>query len=381
MQRRTPRSLWIVTLAGLAASLVLPAPPALAHETDQYTLPLDKPFADVACLLDASHTQVLERAVDKANAEIAAALREKRSPSIEKRLERLWSQDYLVQAVYAQFSDAANDIRTVESALSGAWAREAFPDAYAKHRTINWVYTYSHFWLDPRRLITLWRSATIKSHGVYFGTDKLAHFHHMGRFYYTAWRDNLAAGMTEEEAVANMIARYSDGGPLGENGLLGFVATGVYSNADLVANYTGYKFYRNITEPVTLKGEEHPPLCVRVGNFWRLNTHVRPESGWFGAYISDHWNEAFNPNVYDPTIRGSVRKIVRRRADNIYSFWTQRDNRPSDPAYYDDLAMELTTYYGEQYGHSDGGKQLLTLGNTVIPAVQSRASAGSMGRR
>jgi len=191
----------------------------------------------------------------------------------------------------------------------------------------------------------------------------------MGRFYYSAWRENLAAGMSEEEAVANVVRRYSSGGPLGENGLLGFVATGVYSNADLVANYTGFKFYRNLTEPVTLKGKVCPPLCVRVGNYWRINDHVRPESGWFGAFISDHWNEALNPNRYDVTLRADVKRGIEKRADTILAFWTQRDGRPAEAAYYDTLAKQLSTYYGEAYGYSTGGDTLFTIGNTVIPAI------------
>lgn len=348
------------------------APAARAHETDQYTLPLDKPFADVADVLDAAHYQIVARAVERANREIERALREPESVSMRKRLARLQSQEYLVESVYSQISDAMSDISGLESALRGKRARETYPDQYTEFNTLDWIYTYAHAWLDPRRLITVWRSSTIKAYGVYFGTDKLSHFHHMGHFYYTAWRENLDKGMTEKEAVENVIARYSGGGPLGETGFLGFAATGVYSNADLCANYMGFKFFRNLTEPVTLKGKEAAPMVVRVGQFWRLNTYVRPESGWFGAFVSDHWNEAFNPNLFDVTIRADVKSLIEKRAENIMKFWTQRDSRPDDPEYYDALAEKLRTYYGENYGHSSPDTPLMTLGNTVIPALRAR---------
>ncbi|CAG0986850.1 hypothetical protein PHYC_02071 [Phycisphaerales bacterium] len=360
----------MVGVAGLGFS-------ARAHETDQYTLPLDKPFADVGDLLDASHYRIVARAVERANREIERALREPESASMRKRLATLRSQEYLVEAVYSQMNDAMSDISGVESALRGKWAKEAYPGQYTEYSTLDWIYTYSHAWLDPRRLITVWRSSTIKAYGVYFGSDKMSHFHHMGHFYYTAWRENLGKGMSESDAVANVIVRYSGGGPLGETGLLGFAATGVYSNADLCSNYMGFKFFRNITEPMVLKGEERPPMVVRTGPFWRLNVHVRPESGWFGAFVSDHWNEAMNPNLYDVTIRADVKSLIERRSESIMKFWTQRDGRPADAAYYEKLAGELSTYFGENYGHSSPDTPLMTLGNTVIPAMLARRSSGA----
>jgi hypothetical protein len=330
-------------------------------------MPCDKPFVDFGDVLDAAHLRMIEQAVAQANREIERALRQKQTPAIRKRIAALQSQEYLVEIAYRQVHDASTDVLDAQAAFGGSWARKNYPDAYTCHTPTNWIYASTHAWLDPRKLVTAWRSGTIRAYGVYFGTDKLSHFHHMGRFYYSTWRENLAKGMSDEEAVRNVIMRYSAGGPLGENGLLGFIATGVYSNADLVANYMGFKFYRNLTEPVMLKGREHPPLCVREGEFWRVNTHVRPESGWFGAFVSDHWNEALNPNVFDVTIRADAGKAIEERAEQIIKFYTQRDGRPDDPAYYKQLAQELSTYYGEQYGHSNSEGGYFTIGDTAYP--------------
>lgn len=363
---------WIL----VAAVVIGTAVPVAAHETDQYSLPLDKPFADMGDLMDAAHLRMVHRAVERTNRQIASALREKQTPAIRKRLEALQSQDHLVQQAYGALNDAFHDPLDVESAIHPNWGLSHFPGQHVRFSPERWIYSDAQAWFDPRRLITVWRSGTIKAYGVYFGSDKLSHFHHMGRFYYSAWRENIAAGMSEEEAVANVVNRYSSGGPLGENGLLGFVATGVYSNADLVANYTGFKFYRNLTETVTLKGKACPPLCVRSGEFWRINDHVRPESGWFGAFVSDHWNEALNPNRYDVTLRAEMKRQIEKRAASVFEFWTKRDGRPADAAYFDALAGELSTYYGEAYGHSTGGEPLFTIGNTVMPALARPASGG-----
>ena len=45
-------------------------------------------------------------------------------------------------------------------------------------------------------------------------------------------------------------------------------------------------------------------------------------------------------------------RALQSRAKSIVQFYTQKDGRPEDPAYFDNLARELSTYYGEPYGHS-----------------------------
>lgn len=365
--------------AVVAAAAVLALFPAIeaskAHETDQYTLPLDRRFADLGNYLDAVHTRAIEDSVQSINAQIRTALRDRNESRRAERLAALHEPRRLVKAVYGKFNDAFTEILDIEDAVRGDWARTSFPDQVTANLTVDWIYTYTHLPIDPRRLILVWQSSTIKAHGVYFGTDKLSHFHHMGMFYYDTYRAFLREGKTNKDALAATIAQYSDAGIIGENALLGFIPTGVYSNADLVANLCGFKFYQNITEPVTLKGRVCPPLVVRVGPYWRLNRHVRPESGWFGEFISDHWNEALNPNRFaDPYIARSVASEMRKRSANIVTFYTTIDNRPDDAVYYDFLAEKLKTYYGEPYGHRGGHDELLTIGNTCIPELERRTA-------
>ena len=42
----------------------------------------------------------------------------------------------------------------------------------------------------------------------------------------------------------------------------------------------------------------------------------------------------------------------------------------------ENLARELSTYYGEPYGHSGHVDELLTIGNTCIPAIQANQNKG-----
>src|SRR5690606_20440298 len=123
-----------------------------------------------------------------------------------------------------------------------------------------------------------------------------------------------------EEALDRMLSIYVRGA-ISESGIIGLFATGVRSNADLASNYLGFKFYRNLTEPVMLKGRQVEPMLVLRNGFWRLNLHVRPESDFFEAFISDHLNEALNPNVYEFGIRGAIRHRLEKQADDILTYY------------------------------------------------------------
>jgi len=368
-------------LAALAAAAL----PALApgHETDQYTLPLDRPFADIADLLDATHCRAIERATRNLNEQVAGALRDPDPGSRAAVLARVRDPMNVANAVSDAFNDAFFEILDIERALRSSWAGAMYPGQETAYQTVNWIYTYTHLPIDPRRLVLLFPSSTVKAYGVYFGTDKLSHFHHLGRMYFGSYLARRRMGMSEEDAVASTLREYIDG-PVSERAFVGFFATGVYSNADMAANFAGMKFYRNLTEPVVLRGEVSPPLLIRVGEFWQVNVHVRPESGWFGAFVSDHWNEALNPNLYDWGVRESVAWLMRDRSERIVTFYVDIDGRPSDPMYYEELASSLSRYYGEEYGHCGRPERLLTIANTCLPVYARRraseALAGAMGK-
>jgi hypothetical protein len=355
--------------AGLIGAVVCAAgAPASAHETDQYTMPLSTPFADMGDWLDTVHFRAVDRAVRKLNEEVEAAL------AIEDPQQRAaalhWARrpENAADKVYQSFNDAFTEIMDIENALRGEWARRAYPGLITAHNPREWIYSRTHYWIDPRQIVLMFRSSTLKAYGVYFGSDKLSHFHHMGKIYYSQYRQQLHNGMNREEATAYVVRSYAHGNAVGENALLGFIATGVYSNADLAANFAGLKFNINITEPVYINGEVREPMIVRKGEFFRVNKHVRPESGWFGAFVSDHWNEALNPSWYNWDIREDVRAALASRADIIAQFYTQVDGRPADPQYYTDLALQLSVLDGEDYGHCRKWDRIMTIAQVCWPA-------------
>jgi hypothetical protein len=228
---------------------------------------------------------------------------------------------------------------------------------------------YGHFpWFpDPRQInrIRVMRSSTIQVHGTCLGTDKVGHFVSMGYFYYKAYRLAVAAGASCEDAMyrATLIGQW---GPISERGIVGYIPCGIYSNADMVANYVGMKFYINLTEPAWLAGMEVPSALVRCGDFWAIRPGVCPNSGYFALFISDHLNEALNPCLMEWDVRLPVRVQTRKRTHDILDWYAGDDPAKRNPAYFDDLCAQYRTYYGEDYGHAGRPGQLITIGNTCF---------------
>lgn len=342
---------------------------ARAHETDNFYLPLEVELADLSDFVGAVHTRAIEEAVTEVNAEIERALALKEPAARARRLERWHEPDRIAAAVAKRFTDAFTETFRVERALSGSWAKRAYPGKQAANHAI-WMNLVGHLPIDPRLLIMFSQAGTVKAFGVYFGADKFTHFHQCSWSYYKMYRSRQRAGLSKEEAYRKVLHRYAKSDFLSEKNFFGTWGTGVYSNGDMAANHMGFKFFLNLTEPVSLKGREHEPLVVRCGVFWRVNHHVRPQSGWLADFFSDHWNEALNPSLYDPTMRPGIRRVLRSRADRIVQFYTSKDGRPSDPAYFENLTHELATYDGEAYGHSGRFDKLMSIGNTCFPALR-----------
>jgi len=159
-----------------------------------------------------------------------------------------------------------------------------------------------------------------------------------------------------------------------EEGALGYLTAGAYSNADMVANYAGFLFYLNLTRPVSLKGETRPAMLERDGGTWRLADHVTPDSDFFRAFISDHLNEALNPSHFERGMRETVRKAIRDRRAMV--LWRYRDaheqRRP--PAWFEQKARALSTYYGQDYGHRGSVDELITIADACFARFPLDAS-------
>jgi hypothetical protein len=121
---------------------------------------------------------------------------------------------------------------------------------------------------------------TIKINNVLVGSDKIGHFLSQGRKYYRRYLrydDEIRAG--EWSAFT-------------ERAIFGQMSTGSYSNADLVANFEGYVFYRSLFDDNVIPGK--PAILSWSGEGWVIQ---RPFD--WSDHINEYWDEALNINHYD----------------------------------------------------------------------------------
>lgn len=358
------------------AWLVAVAASAPAHETDQYTLPVGREFADMRAHYSRDVLDKLQVAVDQTNARIRDSLREGRATAETLRRQ---SPDAIERALYARFPSVINHVETLEFGLRGAGVRAEYPGLVVAHMPWIWIYHHPALIIDPTKLVRLGRCSTVMIDGVLLGNDKYVHFVHMGHIYYRKYRDELAAGKTPQEATAACIALGTGGNLfLSEGTLLGMITTGVWSNADLAADYAGLKFFLNLTEEVRVRGEPKPPILERDGHYWRIPDRVRVDSDFFTAFVSDHWNEALNPNTYQFGMDNFVRDAVRPLCDEVVAWYVDRRGRSRPKEAFLKIARELSTYYGEPYGYRGEPDQLVSIATACFPAGSDGPPGGGL---
>lgn len=323
------------------------APISSAHETDQYSVPVGRQFADLRFWFSEYMYDKLAAAVDATNRKIARTLRNGQPTSATAKAQ---SPEELAWTVLLQFPPVIHYVETLELQLHSSQLRSRYPGLVIGYRPATWIYHHPLLLLDPTKLLRLGQTSTMMVNGSYFGTDKVVHFVHMGYLYHRTYRQSLARGLPIEEAIRRAVNEGAGSGIISENNLLGLIPTGVNSNGDKAANYAGMKMYINLTEPVRLKGSMRPPLLVREGEFYKLNAHVRPSTDFFSIFVSDHWNEVFNPNTYGPGQGRWVMEEIQKRCPDTLAFYRDASGRPYSWADYRRIAEELSTYYGEDYG-------------------------------
>ena len=339
--------------------------PVAAHETDQFTVPTGKVFADVGSELTAIYYDGIEEAVDELNTRIRRALAARRGRTF---IEYLQSPETLTTTVYNNYAAAWFMISRVEHMVHGdqAMQRKHPGRVIGYWESIHNVFTGVYHPLDIRQLWRIFHACMMDAYGSYIGPDKIGHFTDMGYVYYAIRRDALAAGDTEAEAHAKVLAEGTKGLVLGEEGMLGYLSAGIYSNADLASNYAGMKFYMNLTRAVRIKGVMRPPMVVRHGDEWAINQHIRRDCDLFSWFVSDHWNEALNPGLFVPGMQDKVRRVVRMRSQRILDFYADDNGSRRTPAYFNALMARHTTWYGEDYGHQGTLDNLVGIGNTCF---------------
>ena len=361
---------------------LLPAEPSLAHEVDHYTVPTGQEFVDIGDHLNEYFVSAIEEGVRRTNRRIdialgndgsrfdpvdphygAGELKTYDNRPTNQSLKYLHSDRAVAVYVRSSIPDAVTLIEGMEREFHRDSFEQQYPDGLVAFHPgdLECVFAKVHFPLDPRALFRIWRSSTFMAYDTYLGTDKIGHFVDMGYHYYNEYHrlhDDLGYG--ERRAMHDTPVNINNG-LLSEKSILGYASAGAYSNADMAANYVGCLFYRNLTEPVRLKGKIVPPAVVRDGEYWRLNDHVRGEPDFFAWFISDHYDEALNPSHYEKGMQGAMRRAIKDRCESLMDWYADENGHYRPVGYFEYKMYDLMSYYNTDYGHSRLFDQLLNL--------------------
>jgi hypothetical protein len=302
-----------IRIFALLTILLLLAQPfsLLAMETDQYNLP-PQPLADIGSEVSQFVRDNILEAVARINAEIdehAACLNGTadkgahcHSTSTEqKKLAELRSGDAVARAIYKRLGDG-----TIFTTHAGDWlTSHDFLVGPARYKA---DYTDSIYVTMPINYATL--SPTVRIDGVELGTDKVDHLFQQGYKYYKIYTSQLSKGKTPEQAAKKAVSW----GKMTEKTYFGLWVAGVYSNADLFANYAGMKFYLGLTQPVKIGDETLPAVLSLVDGNWQVDGDITTSEQLLKPFVADQMNEALNPSGYSFIVYPTVRNVVRKRA-------------------------------------------------------------------
>lgn len=332
-----------------------------AFETDQYNLP-SEPLADIGREVEEYTLEQIRKAVDKVNGEIDEKQEcikaiGKKCGSIKKvneRLAYLRSEEAIARAVFRELGSGI-----IPFTKSGTWMNEhTFRVSPSRYKT---DYKDSIFLYVPTNYFTI--SPTVNMYGVSFGTDKIAHFFQQGYTYYRIAERARAKGVARSAADKKAV----EWGKFTERTYFGTMVGGVYSNADLFANYVGMKFYEGLTRSVSINGDTvRPPTLVLNHGRWMMSDRGLLEAYFLRPFITDHMNEALNPSLFIPGLRSSVRGIVRGKSCKKWR--SLYPSRTKDE--FEKITNSLTTWNGEDYGFKTS-KKFVTIGNTCFPETVS----------
>ena len=172
--------------------------------------------------------------------------------------------------------------RTFNNVHFSAWVKDvAFGDKVAKIFTPLEESVYRDFWqINIGDKITQFRLAAVLRIGdVRLGSDKLSHFFGSGYLYFKSH-------YIKENPLAEVLGR----GQRNEYGILGSWVSGVISYADMLANFSGMRFWNHLLQkhPDVL-GQNLGPYLQCRGESW-----VQIKAVDLGEYMDHGFDESIN---------------------------------------------------------------------------------------
>lgn len=332
---------------------------AFAFETDQYNLP-PQPLGDIGIEVSDYTETVVRKAVEQVNAEILrrenCLINEtKQCDSTEKnqkQLAYLQSDDAVAHEVYEVLGGGI-----VPYTNSGTWLESN--NFKAQPARFKPSFRESLFVFYPTSYFEL--ASTVKMYDSQFGTDKIAHLFQEGYGYFKTYKKAVDKGETENKATEKAIKS----GQKSERGIYGTFISGVFSNADLAANYVGLKFYRGFTEDMNINGKLRPSVLKLKDGVWTINEDFNMPEMLLKPFISNSLNEALTPSGFTKLfgLRSQVRKVLLRNCPN----WRVQNPNLTQTDF-ETLTDSLKRWNNEDYGFTEN-KNFVTIANTCFQSL------------
>ncbi|MFT3746046.1 MAG: hypothetical protein QM785_17380 [Pyrinomonadaceae bacterium] len=276
---------FLTAISALLSMILLLNSVSLAFETDQFNLP-KVPLADIGEEVSEHIIETLREAVESVNSNIAKseaclAAKSKGCDSPEKEREKLKQlrSDEAVADAFSKLIAGGNFMTT----KFGKWMNShEFRSQPARYTA---PYLESIYVLNPFDYATL--SPTVHLYGHEFGIDKLEHLFQQGHQYFDIYNEAVKKGAPPEEATQKAIKW----GQKTERTYYGLWTSGVYSNADLFANYVGLKFYQGLTKPLQIAETTRPAIVTLSEGRWKITAENLKEIT-LKPFIADQMNEA-----------------------------------------------------------------------------------------
>ena len=141
---------------------------------------------------------------------------------------------------------------------------------------------------------------TVSIDGIHIGLDKLTHFFGVGALYL-----HVARQFKNKETGERAAIKF---GKKVERTYWGTMTTGVYSNADMVANYEGFRFLRGLFTTNTVPGKSALLVWDKEGPRIQRSFDIRD-------YVNDFWNEVYNPNSFASTMSTQIIESLEALCD------------------------------------------------------------------
>ena len=330
-----------------------------AFETDQYNLP-EAPLSDIGDEVTEYAREKIAAAIAKINASIRERLAcleaksEKKdcdSPERErKKLIELRSEAAIARAVFKPLGGGIPPFTN-----SGTWMESH--EFRAQPARFKSSFGKSIYRTSPILYLTI--SETVKIYGVELGTDKIAHLFQQGYTYYRS----VERAKEKKKSSAEGVSKAVKWGKMTERTYYGYWASGVYSNADLAANFAGLKFYENLTREIRIGERRLVPILALKDGFWAFNDEQNLRETLLKPFISNHLNEALNPSLVVNLFgfRSNIRKTVKKHACPQW-----RKNYPDRTrADFAEITENLKRGHGEDYGFKPSA-DFITIANTCF---------------